>query len=438
MPSFVRREFFTFLACGIPAHGFLRLRCGGCGREQILPFSCKGRGFCPSCGHRRMLDSQAHITDAILPDLPIRQFVFTFPFALRYRMAFDPALCADVRRVVMRALFGFYRDRATKKDNHLVPGPTGALVATQRFGTALNVNPHFHVLCFDGVFSAEAENTTDGFRFLGQPSKGELARLLAVCIARVERLLARRGLLDGDAPDDPGDHDPELAACLRQAVVDRERVHRKGARRSRPGTPPSVRLLVRERGYTLHADTAIPAYDHQRREMLVRYVLRPPFAASQVELTDGGKVSFRLAHAFDDGTTHIVWTKECFLARLAALVPRPRRHLLTYHGVLAPNHALRRHVVRHPTSARTAPARRQHEPADAISVPLARKRISHDQLLLRAYGFCFRRCDHCGGTKRVLAVITDPDTVAKILTAVGLDPDPPQRAPPAQLDWHVA
>ena len=127
---------------------------------------------------RRMLDSQAHITDAILPDLPIRQFVFTFPFALRYRMAFDPALCADVRRVVMRALFGFYRDRATKKDNHLVPGPTGALVATQRFRDRVERQPSLSRPVFRRrVLRRGREHDRRDSVSSASPSKGELARL---------------------------------------------------------------------------------------------------------------------------------------------------------------------------------------------------------------------------------------------------------------------
>ena len=50
LPQFVRDEFDAFLECGILAHGFLRLRCGDCGHDKLLAFSCKRRGFCPSCG----------------------------------------------------------------------------------------------------------------------------------------------------------------------------------------------------------------------------------------------------------------------------------------------------------------------------------------------------------------------------------------------------
>jgi hypothetical protein len=56
MPPFVEQELRRFLGCGVLAHGFARVRCDGCGFERFVPFSCKGRGFCPSCGGRRMAE----------------------------------------------------------------------------------------------------------------------------------------------------------------------------------------------------------------------------------------------------------------------------------------------------------------------------------------------------------------------------------------------
>ncbi|WP_280155382.1 transposase zinc-binding domain-containing protein [Piscinibacter sp. XHJ-5] len=47
LPRFIKVEFDAFLECGILAHGFLRLRCGECGHDKLLAFSCKRRGFCP-------------------------------------------------------------------------------------------------------------------------------------------------------------------------------------------------------------------------------------------------------------------------------------------------------------------------------------------------------------------------------------------------------
>jgi len=54
LPRFVVNEFRKFLRCGVLSHGFARVRCGDCAFERLVPFSCKRRGFCPSCGGRRM------------------------------------------------------------------------------------------------------------------------------------------------------------------------------------------------------------------------------------------------------------------------------------------------------------------------------------------------------------------------------------------------
>ncbi len=90
VPHFVEREFRAYLNCGILAHGFLRLHCDGCGLDRLLPFSCKGR-FCPSCCGRRMSDTAAHLVDRVLPEVPVRQWVLTLPYPLRYR---EPAKLA--------------------------------------------------------------------------------------------------------------------------------------------------------------------------------------------------------------------------------------------------------------------------------------------------------------------------------------------------------
>jgi hypothetical protein len=69
LPRFVEREFRDYLRCGWLAGGFARFRCVGCGAERLVAFSCKGRGFCPSCGGRRMVERAAHLVDAVLPDV---------------------------------------------------------------------------------------------------------------------------------------------------------------------------------------------------------------------------------------------------------------------------------------------------------------------------------------------------------------------------------
>jgi ribosomal protein S27E len=59
LPKYVRSEFEEYLKCGRLEYGFLRVRCEDCHHEHLVAFSCKRRGFCPSCGARRMAESAA-------------------------------------------------------------------------------------------------------------------------------------------------------------------------------------------------------------------------------------------------------------------------------------------------------------------------------------------------------------------------------------------
>jgi hypothetical protein len=145
VPRFVEEEFRSFLDCGVLARGFLRLRCSSCGNDRLLPFSCKQRGFCPSCGGRRMADTAAHLVDRVFPIAPVRQWVLSLPFALRYRMAYDASLLSGILNVFIRSVFGELRRRAHELLN-IGASQCGAVTFVQRCGDALNANPHFHSL----------------------------------------------------------------------------------------------------------------------------------------------------------------------------------------------------------------------------------------------------------------------------------------------------
>ena len=85
-PALTEREFRRYLECGILSHGFARARCPDCGHDFIVAYSCKGRGICPSCTTRRMVETAAHLTDHVFPRLPVRQWVLSLPKRLRYHL----------------------------------------------------------------------------------------------------------------------------------------------------------------------------------------------------------------------------------------------------------------------------------------------------------------------------------------------------------------
>src|SRR2546422_7826241 len=130
LPRFVEHEFRDFLGCGVLAEGFTRLRCPECAFERLVPFSRKRRGFCPSCGGRRMAEHAASLVDAVLPRVPVRQWVLTLPYRLRYRLAWDHALCRAVLGVYARTLLAFYA--RTARAHGIQDGQTGTVTVTPR------------------------------------------------------------------------------------------------------------------------------------------------------------------------------------------------------------------------------------------------------------------------------------------------------------------
>ncbi len=139
LPRFVRRELEDYLRCGQLAAGFARVYCPGCGTDELVAFSCKRRGFCPSCGGRRMADTAAWLVDRVFPDVPVRQVVLSLPFELRYLTARDPELLVAMRRIFVRSYFALQR-RQARELGFVAPRPAG-VVAVQRFDSALRLNP---------------------------------------------------------------------------------------------------------------------------------------------------------------------------------------------------------------------------------------------------------------------------------------------------------
>ncbi len=104
LPVYVEEEFDGYLKCGRMEEGFLRLRCEQCHAEKLVAFSCKKRGFCPSCGARRMAETAALLADEVLPARPLRQWVLSLPMALRFLLATHPAVLSQVLGAVYRTI----------------------------------------------------------------------------------------------------------------------------------------------------------------------------------------------------------------------------------------------------------------------------------------------------------------------------------------------
>ena len=199
LPRYVQREFEAYLKCGRLEHGFLRVQCNNCHAEHLVAFSCKCRGFCPSCGARRMAESAALLVDEVLPEQPVRQWVLSFPFPLRFLFASRPAIMGRVLGIVYRAIATHLIHKAgyTRKTAH-----TGAVTLIQCFGRALNLNIHFHMLFLDGVYIAGANAASARFHRVQEPCSAEITQLAHTIAHRVGRYLERQGWLERDAEND--------------------------------------------------------------------------------------------------------------------------------------------------------------------------------------------------------------------------------------------
>src|SRR5438093_8695225 len=115
LPAYVEREFYAYLQCGILAHGFLRLGCDTCHKEMLLAFSCKRRGFCPSCAGRRMAQMAAHLVERVIPWVPTRQWVVSVPIPLRYWTASSQDLTATVHTIIRTTIGQYYVNHAVTR-----------------------------------------------------------------------------------------------------------------------------------------------------------------------------------------------------------------------------------------------------------------------------------------------------------------------------------
>ena len=91
----------------------------------------------------------------------------------------------------------------------------------------------------------------------------------------------------------------------------------------------------------MHAGVSCEGRQKNKRERLARYIARPAVAIPRLSVSSTGKVAYTLKTPYRDGTTQVAFEPVDFIARLAALVPKPRVNLTRYHGVLAPNHRWR-------------------------------------------------------------------------------------------------
>jgi len=125
-----------------------------------------------------------------------------------------------------------------------------------------------------------------------------------------------------------------------------------------------------------------------------------------------------------------------FIGRLAALIPRPHKNLVVYHGVLAPRSKWRARVVAYGRPGSARPTSRP-SPVSAAG-PLRFRDRRWAVLMRRAFELDVLACPRCSGRLELLACITSPPVIRAILRHLSLPADAPEPQPARAPPWARA
>ena len=348
-----------------------------------------------------MLETAAHRVDEVFPQVPVRQWVLSFPKRLRYFLARDADLPNRVLQIFLDSV-----EKALQACCLDAPDDVrlGAVTFVHRFGSALNGNIHFHCCVIDGVFSTENET----LRFDEAAITPEaIAKVQAKVRERILRLFKRRALLS-----------PEDVDMMRQ--------------------------WGHEGGFSLNAEVIVAAWDRAGLERLLRYCARPIFASERLQwIGKDQRLVYRLPKPRPDGQPVLYLTPLEFLDKLAVLIPPPRKHRHRYHGVLAPNAPLRQIVTAYArlplgdgaVSADQAPVAEEDRSEAGFKATFYAASL-WTMLIARIYEVFPLVCPQCGGELKIVAFLTEADPIQRILIHIGEPATPPRIAPArAPPDW---
>lgn len=369
-----------------------------------------------------MAERAARWVDEVFPRVAVRQWVFTVPWPRRWLLARRPELARGVLAIGLREIGRWYRKACGQPG-----GQTGSITAVQRFGSALNLNLHFHALVLDGIYAKDSSGGRPRWHRAPAPTTEEVESLVVEIATKAEAWLARQGFGPADDEEvDPEDVQAVLQAAAvagRSALNQGRRVRRVQVLGGRPfQLPPRCANCD---GYGLHAGVVIGAGNRKGLERLSRYVCRPPLAKARLEEREDGSLVVTLKRPWSDGTTAVVFSRLELLERLAALVPPPRANQILYHGVLAARSSLRPAVVvgtkRRQRAWACAPKLTRTPSPDSRWVPWA-------WLLQRVFEVEAFACPRCERWMTLRAIVLSP-TSLDVLASLARSARAPPPAP---------
>jgi len=271
-----------YLDCGNPHCGFARIRCPDCGEERLLMFSCRTRGFCPSCHAKRLEEWGEWMRETLLLDVPHRQVVFTIPRMLRIFFKYNRRLLGELCLLALRCLSHYI---ALVTGSCLMPG---VIAAIQTFGDQINFHPHLHFLVTEG----------------GVDESGIFHKVSRIDDSRLAKLFAREVLAD---------------------LVRRELLSPEWAKRI---------LSWHHTGFNVHS--LVRAKTKTEAERVGKYMIRPLLSLERLSFDEKeAKVCYRYGESPEEveRMDYLV-----FIARVTSHIPDKGQVTVRYYGLYANAH----------------------------------------------------------------------------------------------------
>ena len=354
---YVKQVIYRYLDCGILHHGFARVRCGDCGHEYLLAFSCKRRHFCPSCHQKRVVEFGEWLCEEVLKAVPHRHFVFSIPKILRRYFLYDRRLLSDLSRCAWETLKEFFQD--TVPEEGAVPG---AVIAIHSFGDFLGWHPHLHVLCTDGCFYGNG-------MFRVAPIF-ELKHLEEIFRHKVFKMLLSKGKITQD-----------LVGML---------------------------IQWRHSGFNVFCGPRIQPGAEQAMENLARYIIRASFSQERMTyMPEEAKVLY----LSKDGKEETIFDALEWLAAMCSHVPNKGEQMVRYYGFYS---NVARGKRRNKDQDDLIPS--ILEPGGSSR----EYRKNWARLIQKIYEVDPLTCPKCQGQMKILAFIEEEQVIKKILKHLGL------------------
>jgi len=376
----IKEAVEKFLECGDYTKGIARIKCTNpdCKYEYFRPFSCKSWYLCPSCNQKRLQLFAEHLSENVLLRLPHRQFVFTIPKLLRIYFRNDRNLFADVSKIIFSIINDYYNEVAHTAVT------SGAVVSYQTYGDMMRHNPHWHCIILEGGIDEKGS-------FYHIPIK-DTFQLTEVFRKRVVQLFVEKGLLQKSF---------------------------------------AMKLLGwKHSGFSVDNSVEIPAASQKARVNLSQYIIRHPVSLKKImyikekanvlyhtKYNDYWKENIKLFKASD------------FIAELTQHVPPKHKHLIRYYGLYSSR--TKGKATKDGSLAKfgynATPKKKPDHTSDPEMKTVSNKasKQSWARLIQKVYEIDPLVCPKCDHEMRVIAIITDPYEVNKILECLKRNNAPP-------------